>query len=94
MVVGIMCVDWCLLWGTLVAHLGVDSLIAGLGLLFVHVTSLVVAASLATIGGAHPFAVPNRTLSHWERIFAPTHVGTILIECRQGHVREHTARIR
>ena len=41
MVVGIMCVDWCLLSGILVAHLGVDSLIAGLGLLFMHVTSFV-----------------------------------------------------
>ena len=34
--------------------------------------SLIVAASLETVGGAHPLAVPNRTLSHWERIFAPT----------------------
>ena len=34
--------------------------------------SLVVAASLKTVGGAHPFAVPNRTLSHDERTFAPT----------------------
>ena len=50
--------------------------------------------SLATIGGAHPFAVPNRTLSHWERIFAPTQVGTFVTECLQGHVREHTAQIR
>ena len=32
MVVGIMCVDWCLLSGILVAHLGVDSLIAGFSL--------------------------------------------------------------
>ena len=41
MVVGVMCVDWCLLSGILVAHMGVDSLIAGLGFLFVHVTSFV-----------------------------------------------------
>ena len=98
MVVGVMCVDWCLLSGILVAHMGVDSLIAGLGFSlcacdFIR-PSLVVAASLETVGGAHPFAVPNRTLSHWERNFAPTQVGTFVTECRQGHVRELTARIR
>ena len=60
---------------------------------FIHL-SLVVAASLETVGGAHPFDVPNRTLSHGEHIFAPTQVGTFVTECRQGHVREHTARIR
>ena len=72
--------------------MGVDSLIAGLGLLFVHVTSF--AASLATIGGAHPFAVQTGRQFHRERIFAPTQVGTFVKECLQGHVREHTAQIR
>ena len=56
--------------------------------------SLIVAASLETVGGAHPFAVPNWTLSHGERTFAPTQVGTFVTECLQGHVREHTARVR
>ena len=56
--------------------------------------SLVVAAPLDTAGCAHPFAVPNRTLSHWKRISAPTQVGTSVTECRKWHVREHTARIR
>ena len=96
MVVGIMCVDWCLPSGILVAHMGVDSLIAGFSLCacdFIR-PSLVVAASLETVGGAHQFAGPNRTLSNRERIFAPTQVGTFVTECRQGHVREHTARIR
>ena len=56
--------------------------------------SLVVAASLETVGGAHPFAVPNRSLSRRVRTFASTQVATFVTECRQGHVREHTARIR
>ena len=60
---------------------------------FIHL-SLVVAASLETVGGAHPFAVPNRMPIHRKRISAPTQVGTSVTECRQGHVREHTARIR
>ena len=49
--------------------------------LFWHVTSFVLLwlsqRPLETVGGAHPFAVPNRTLSHGERTFAPTQVGHV-----------------
>ena len=81
-----------------VAHLGVDSLVAAVCLSlracdFIR-PPLFVAAPLDTVGCAHPFVVPNWTPIHGERIFAPTQAGTSVTESRQGHVREHTARIR